>query len=1000
MQQWISELGYARYGKSLFKRSQDVPATHRYASELRALLDQDGLIRARAVFDVDGTPTVAFVEARSGDALAQIRQRIWNQNLVTIVLELDDQDLCAYSPHRDLEPRKLSRTDASVESAWSAHDVQSGEVAQRLPEWFNAQQRVDRDLLRNLGTAVTRLEESGLSRDAAQYLMGQLLFVSYLEHRGIVSDTYRGKHEVGSLPQLIQKRDRMGLTRLFTQLKEDFNGDFLSPKVARQAGWTDLDEPVFQTLDAFLKRVDLDSGQTSLWSYDFRFIPVELISGIYETFLGADRDALGAFYTRRHLAQLTVDFAFEGVADPAAETVYDGACGSGILLTTAFRRMLGHAHAKRKRPLNFSERIDLLKDHIFGSDLSEAACRVSAFSLYLSLLEDLVPKDLAELMDTPELKLPNLLGHNLQANAAGDFFAKNNPFAGKARYSVLLSNPPWSEADASKATTFEHWCDQANRLIVRRQIAAAYAHRAVDSVKADGRMVLILPNSLLLAPTSQPFVNDWLHYARPERIVNFGDMRRQLFDDADHGCVVVVARPRERTAHEVRIPVDETFDYWVPKVDLALAFGRLTIHNSDRAKIQTQSVVADNASLRRRTWGTTADVRFVRRLLREGTLSDYALDKGWHIGKGFNRTRHSSPKLPPGRLASMRYLHANSVPRSWPVIPEAAMQPFPKEIETVVSYGSQNGVAFKGPRVVYPDGLSNQLEMRAAYLEDECCFQHTIAAVVGKPDDEDILRFLAIYLRSPLARYLIMQTAYSPAAERERITVSEVNELPFPAPTNSARKRIIARVGVISRALEKQLNKQVLVGEPDLDEAYKLVEEYMGLSEAESGLVHDITKWALPSRQGSTTSGHVTPWQSVPAERDVKAYARALRDELKALSIARRGMGSFEVSVVLGRRLSKRGVGLVEIVVHPGTTKKAPSVSDQSLQAVEALIDGLASDGVLPMQVTEDMFLVGDICVLRDNRAYLVKPLVRRLWRVGAALDDAIALVDKAGNEG
>ena len=83
---------------------------------------------------------------------------------------------------------------------------------------------------------------------------------------------------------------------------------------------------------------------------------------------------------------------------PWEESGYDGARGSGILLATAFSRMLSAAEIDRGTPLTFQERCEFLTDRIFGGDVSEPACRVMTFSLYLSLLEELVLGDLALLM--------------------------------------------------------------------------------------------------------------------------------------------------------------------------------------------------------------------------------------------------------------------------------------------------------------------------------------------------------------------------------------------------------------------------------------------------------------------------------------------------------------------------------------------------------------------------------------------------------------------------
>lgn len=53
---------------------------------------------------------------------------------------------------------------------------------------------------------------------------------------------------------------------------------------------------------------------------------MELLSGIYETFLGGAQREMGAFYTPRHLASLAVDEAFRGIDKPWEEVVLDGAC--------------------------------------------------------------------------------------------------------------------------------------------------------------------------------------------------------------------------------------------------------------------------------------------------------------------------------------------------------------------------------------------------------------------------------------------------------------------------------------------------------------------------------------------------------------------------------------------------------------------------------------------------------------------------------------------------
>jgi hypothetical protein len=58
---WLGRLGYAEEKAVLHRRGKDVAETHPYALEIKALLRPEGAIRAQAVFDVEGVPTVIFI---------------------------------------------------------------------------------------------------------------------------------------------------------------------------------------------------------------------------------------------------------------------------------------------------------------------------------------------------------------------------------------------------------------------------------------------------------------------------------------------------------------------------------------------------------------------------------------------------------------------------------------------------------------------------------------------------------------------------------------------------------------------------------------------------------------------------------------------------------------------------------------------------------------------------------------------------------------------------
>ncbi len=506
-QRWLEAWGYASAPEGLHRHSVELPASYAYSNELGSSLNPKGIIRATAVYDVEGIPTVCFIEddgqlAENSAALDRIRAKIWNQNLICVVFVVRESDALAVPViKRELEPKVLRWSQAHEAGPFSRRDVQSGEIFWRHSAWFAPEDRVDRVLLRNLHCIVQDLVGFGLNKVNAQYLMAQVLFVSYLEHRKIIGNTYRAKHKLERLENLVRGGDSVGMARLLTQLKHDFNGDFLEPTNG-SALWNTLSNAAFARLNEFLEGVDLGTRQRSLWHYDFRFIPVELISGIYESFLSDERREVGAYYTSRHLANFVVDRALAKFPDILAELIYDGACGSGILLTTAYRRMLSYAAARHRRPLRFEERRKLLEEHIFGSDLSVSACRVTAFSLYLSMLEGLQPTDIAELQDNENVKLPSLSQKNILGGPGqGDFFSDENPHANSRRFTIFLSNPPWVEPRKDQELSSDRWAIHHDIQIPRRQTAGAFMLRVRDSLAPNGRVCLILPISIFAAPT-------------------------------------------------------------------------------------------------------------------------------------------------------------------------------------------------------------------------------------------------------------------------------------------------------------------------------------------------------------------------------------------------------------------------------------------------------------------------------------------------------------------
>lgn len=75
--------------------------------------------------------------------------------------------------------------------------------------------------------------------------------------------------------------------------------------------------------------------------------------------------------------------------------VLDPACGSGIFLVESYKRLIKRwKQAKRVEKVPYDDLVELLTGNIFGIEFDKTAIRVAAFSLYLTLIDELDPKTL------------------------------------------------------------------------------------------------------------------------------------------------------------------------------------------------------------------------------------------------------------------------------------------------------------------------------------------------------------------------------------------------------------------------------------------------------------------------------------------------------------------------------------------------------------------------------------------------------------------------------
>lgn len=322
-------------------------------------------------------------------------------------------------------------------------------------------------------------------------LAGRALFFRFLVDRGVVLPAERS--EICPSAQELRQAFATGKSAAETSawLDETFNGDFLplidesipsDERGARQAAYEKYyrqvhectDGSIFVHLDAVLRgweSVDgrhvqptFDFGQD--WSdLNFAHIPVGVLSQVYENFSHrADAQfakSTSVHYTPRIIARFLVDEAFESLEDPVHAKVLDPACGAGIFLVLALRRLVKERWQHDQQAPNAATIRQILYDQIRGFDISESALRLAALGLYVTAIElnqsPRPPKSLRFSSNLRDTVLFNFNEFREQPSKRGRIplgsLGTHVPPVFDKRFDLVIGNPPWTALKAPTPIT-------------------------------------------------------------------------------------------------------------------------------------------------------------------------------------------------------------------------------------------------------------------------------------------------------------------------------------------------------------------------------------------------------------------------------------------------------------------------------------------------------------------------------------------------------------------
>ena len=248
-------------------------------------------------------------------------------------------------------------------------------------------------------------------------LIGKYVYLHYLRDRGILSPRKLERWQIPSNIVFGRQATRDGLKAIQEKLDVWLNGAVFPIDFGRrEAPHDEHVARVAATFGCVTNRLTRTIGSFTLTSRPMTFpiFPIEVLSIIYEQFLHTPKKEegeskgrlLGAYYTPIPVVNFMLSELEEHRPLERGMRVFDPACGSGVFLVQAFRRLIEKEYppsGKRPTPRDLRE---LLETHFFGIDAEGDACGIAQLGLILTLLDYVLSPRLGDGWSSRSQNLP------------------------------------------------------------------------------------------------------------------------------------------------------------------------------------------------------------------------------------------------------------------------------------------------------------------------------------------------------------------------------------------------------------------------------------------------------------------------------------------------------------------------------------------------------------------------------------------------------------------
>ena len=770
MRSVIDALGYSGSGTLHYPNSGSITGNR----SLQKIFNE---LAPTAIYLVDNKPFIVFIESKEQKMTAPLIKKVWNAQIPLLIVSFENRievyNGCSINKKQKLVfldniDNALINEDSSF-SFWNISNAAFWEKYQHNLSF----PKLDAVMLDNIRDATYRLKKTECYPFAVKIIL-RLIFIRYLIDRGVDLAYHGFSSSVASSQAylLTIMQDKAELYRLFAYLKESFNGNLF--ELYEQDNRSEIDILDFVSLqvlrDLMAGDLVLTSGQKSLFPmYDFNMIPVELISNIYERFLGdAKQQKDKAFYTPPYLVNYLLEETITPfLKDNISCKMLDPACGSGIFLVESARKLIERNITQDADGFDDKKLVHIVTENLWGIDKNPEAIDVAIFSIYLTILDYKDPRTLRN------FKLPLLKDTNF---FICDFFSEDaEKYLSGKHFDFIIGNPPWGSVDGPHVK----YCKDRNLPLQGKEISRSFVLRTKDFADSDTCCCLIV-TSKLFYNTKSPSV----------------EFRRWLLEKAQFRKYIELAAVRELIFAKVRGPAGVLIYRFYDSVDdnrknqlchLTLKpniffklFNIIMIEKNDYKYIPQSLLIENDWAWKTVVFGYYQDFHTIRMLKEKYTsVKQIIRENDFSFGRGIEV--HDGDKQDAGHLKERKLIDAKKGIGSFWV-----NMNFSKEFtkDKIHRAKAKKQDIFIPPYTLIKKGFEvATYKYRAAYSEDNFIYPDAITGICGRKENKETLLSLAGLFNSSVYSYFNLMLGASSGIEREQGFPTEI--IKYPAVTDA-----------------------------------------------------------------------------------------------------------------------------------------------------------------------------------------------------------------------